>query len=145
MNSQNCVSGTLQKISVVTNRQRNSRFTASAVLTIGELQNATVGFCNLPAHNQAYAAAAVLGREEGYEEVVAVEKTWSFITDEDFHAPRIGAPSDLNRPRMLQRGIQRSIHSVTHKIDEQLLQLVRIGVDCSVRAFQGLYLETPFQ
>src|SRR5947209_6672273 len=130
---------------VIRNRQRNNSFAAGAVAAVGELEHAAVGLGDLAAEDQADAAAAVLGSEERHEKIVTVEQAGTFVADEEFNTARIGAPAHFDRACMFERGIERGVDSVANQIYEQLLDLVRVGVDGNRRAFQGFYRQAALQ
>ncbi len=64
-----------------------------------------MGFGDLAAQDEADAAAAVLGGKEWHEKIVTVEEAGAFVADEDLNAASVGAPADLDRARMFERGI----------------------------------------
>jgi len=82
----------------VGDRQGEDGFTAGAVRAVGKLEKAAVGFSDLAAQDEADAAAAVFGGEEGHEKIVAVEQAGALVADEDLNAARVGAPADFPRP-----------------------------------------------
>src|SRR3954452_10589184 len=93
---------------VIRDRQGQDGFASLPISTVGELQHTAVGFCDLAAQDQTDAAAAVFGGEEWNKKIVTVEQAGALVSDEDFNAARVGAPTHFNRAgTMLEIGIER--------------------------------------
>jgi hypothetical protein len=89
-----------------------------------ECKRAAVRFGNLTARAQGRCPIPALGREERHEEVGGVRQARSFIVYIDRHVMAVSVPADTHGPTRLQRRID----GVAHEIDQQLLELIGIGL-----------------
>ena len=90
---------------------------------------------DLTAQHEPDAAAALLGGEERHEEVLGVGDPRAAVADHGLEARGIQLPGD----RHFAIGLHGCFDGVLHQVDEQLLDLVTVGLD---RAFgTGLDLD----
>src|ERR1700693_3859443 len=92
--------------------------------SISQSKRAAVGFRNLPAQNQADSGAALLGGEKRHEEIGSVGNAGGFIFNPYADRAVFAFPAHVDTTA----GLQSSIDSIAQKIDEQLFELVRIGL-----------------
>lgn len=77
------------------------------MLAIGEYQVAAVRLGDLPAKYQSDAGSSRFGGKEGYEEVLGIGQSGSFVADRDFERLVDFSPTDLNRAVGLERRLDR--------------------------------------
>src|SRR5580700_12193838 len=97
--------------------------------SIFQSKRAAVSFRNLPAQNQADSGAALLGGEERHEEIGSVGNARAFILNPYADGAVFAFPAHVDTTA----GLQSSIDSIAQKVDEQLFELVRIGLNFGFR------------
>jgi len=85
-----------------------------------------VSFDDLPAQDEADTGAAGLGREEGNEEISRLRQTGAVILDNDIEM----TVSLLRTHADTASRFGRRIHGVPDEIDQYLLDLVAIDLNC---------------
>src|SRR5215472_9995347 len=104
-------------------------------------QFAAVGFGDLAAKNKADARAAWLGSKERHKKIGGIGKSRTIIENPQLYLPALARPAHLHATF----GLQRRVSSVANQIDQELLQLIRVGGNDSVRTFSHTYLHPRFQ
>src|SRR5260370_7680684 len=87
----------------------------------------------------------MFGGEERHKEVVAIQETGTFIANEDLNAASIRPPANFNRACLPQPRIKGCIRGVANQVDENLLELIGVGIDLDQRTLQHPYRQTPFE
>ena len=100
-----------------------------------------MGLGNLPAQSQSDPGTVGLGGEEGYEEVSGAGQAGAVVHHPDLQMLLVPDPGDGNRAR----SVHHRIGSVLDQIDEQLVQLIAIGLDGEVRAWDYSSGEPGFE
>ena len=88
-----------------------------------------MGLGDLTTQHQADAGAARLGGEEGHEEVLGIGQPGPFVADRDLECP-VGPPPTHLDPAA---GLERRLDAVLDQVDQQLLELVGVGLDGDLR------------
>src|SRR5215472_8767494 len=104
-------------------------------------QFAAVGFGDLAAKNKADARAAWLGSKERHKKIGGIGKSRTIIENPQLHLPALARPAHLHATF----GLERRVGSVANQIDQELLQLIRVGGNDRVWAFSHAYLHARFE
>src|SRR5262245_15468811 len=89
-----------------------------------ERQRAPVRFGNLTTQDEADTRSLRRGCEKRHEQIRRIRQTRAFIVYIHRHVMPVSVPADTNGATRLQRRVD----SVAHEIDQQLLELIWIGV-----------------
>ena len=98
-------------------------------------------FGDLPAQDEADTRTTRFCREERDEKVRGVWDARAVILDPNFEEAVFTPPSDSDAAG----GFERSIHGIVEKIDEELLELVRIGMDFDLGAGLELHRQASLE
>ena len=98
-------------------------------------------FDDLPGQDQADAAAAGFGGEEGHEQVLGLGQTRAIVFDFDQRMAGLFADADTRAAAGLQGGFG----GVLAEVDQCLLDLVGVGVECQFRQRADADRATLFQ
>ena len=118
-------------------RQRHRRARALRSRSRLERQRAAVRFRDLAAEHETDARSLRLGREERHEQIRRVRQARPLIFDVDRYAMAVLLPSHAHGAA----GFERRVDGVAHQVDQQLLELIGIGLHGDRRA--GLAPEWP--
>src|ERR1051325_11573764 len=112
--------------------ERNSKPGAAAtrVFAILQRQRAAVSFGDLPAQHQADARTALLGREERHEQVRRIREARALVFYGNLERALRAFPADRHRTAA---GLETRIGGISQQIDQQLLELIGVGVDRDIR------------
>jgi len=94
-----------------------------------ECQRSAVSFGDLAAQDQTDPRSPRLCGEEGYKQVAGIREAGAFIIYPDLNPSDSPPPSNYHSTTGLQRGV----YGVAEKIDQQLLELIPIRADRSLR------------
>ena len=97
--------------------------------TILKRQRPAMGLRNLPAQDQADSRAALLGGKEGDKKVCGIRDSRTIVFHPHLNARVFSLPADAHPATRLERGI----YCVVQQIDEQLFELIRIGLNLHLR------------
>src|SRR5205809_7081040 len=113
----------------ISDRQSQVGAAAAAVYPILERQRSAVGFRDLAAQEEADARSTGLGREERHEEVRGIRQAGALILNPELERAAFALPAGCDAAA----GLQRRVRRVVHEVDQELLELIRIGADRDVR------------
>ena len=88
-------------------------------------ESAAVRFGDLPAENEPDTRTCGLRREERHEEIGIVRQPRAFVVDPELQGATIAPPTD----RDAAAGFERGVDGVVQQVDEELLELIRIGAN----------------
>ena len=104
---------------------------ATAIVAVFQGKAAPVVFGDLAAEGKANARSSRLGREERDKQVSGVRQAWPVVLDANLEKCGRCDPTDPDP----SPGFQRCIHGVMQQVDEQLFQLVAVGLNYQRRAW----------
>src|SRR5439155_1217204 len=104
-------------------RQPQIRAAAASIGTIFERQRSAVRFRDLTAQHESYSRSARLRREERHEQISCIRQTGAFVVDPQLEGTAVSLPADRHASARLHCGIG----AVAYEIDQQLLELIRVG------------------
>src|SRR5258706_3603438 len=122
------------------NIHQESGYAAAAILPVCERQRAAMGFRDLATQDQTDSRASGLGGEKWHEQIRGVRESWAIVNDRKLNLRLLERPPNYDFPISFEHRLR----SIADQIDQQLLQLVSVRLNCDRRAFNQPYRRARF-